>query len=127
MEREDEIPVHQGCDTSMLSFTVDLVEWEIENGITDTTFNRLLNLMKGQLKLTTLPCTSNQTTTIQFTKVLTRAISKRHFFKDTKMLKKWLKVMMTCGDIQAIVRHKNIDQEFDALDGVNPYKSIFTK
>ena len=43
------------------------------------------------------------------------------------MLKKWLKVMMTCGDIQAIVRHINIDQEFDALDGVNPYKSIFTK
>jgi hypothetical protein len=61
--KEDAIPMHQACNTSVLSFTVDLVEWKVENGITNTTFNRLLNLMKGQLKLTTLPFTSDQTTT----------------------------------------------------------------
>jgi hypothetical protein len=62
LEREDAIYVHPGCDTGVLSFTVDLVEWKVENGITDTAFNKLLNLMRGQLKLTTLPSTSDEAT-----------------------------------------------------------------
>jgi hypothetical protein len=55
--------VHRGCETSVLSFTVELVEWKVENEIIDSAFNRLLNFMRGQLKFTTLLPTSNQATT----------------------------------------------------------------